>query len=146
MEDITNQQKLLKAIRLLQAHFSLPSTAPFYCQDNRIGVYDALLLLLDMAKLPDGSYQYICGNLPYSAAASKAQLINDTERYIRDIENKKIFSRSEIDCVMRCLGECIEKNAYTLTFQIIKKVKVDLEDFIDRYNSDMLIQKYRTVK
>lgn len=140
-DKICCEKDLLDAVSIMQSHFSLNSTPGYYGEDGA-RLYDALLILLERAKLKKYSYEYIAGNLGCLGLGTKEEVIAVVKNRIKEQRNKRFYSSREIELGLRCLKECMDRNAEGVGFQTTNDVTRLLSDFISIYNRNILIKKY----
>lgn len=142
VEKIHNKNKLLELINDLQLFYNINGHQFLYLIDNNVGVYNVLYKLLQEAKLPQYSYEYISGKLDFSTEARKDILLQEIATHMKDITLNSKISFCEIEYVFRCIGECIKKNTVDIAYSTFAEIKELLKYTVHIYNIRVLIEKY----
>ncbi len=138
---ITSEEELLDIVNILHSYFSLPNAKDYYGVE-RLEIYDMLLTLLEGLDLENTSYRYIASNLGNLEIHTKEEAIIFVEHLIGVQKEKRIYSANDIERVLRCVRECIERTSEELGFQTIQKMSLFLSGLIRVYNRNLLISKY----
>lgn len=141
-KDITEEDVLLTIVKDMQEYFLLKDAYHIYSSFEELGIYHGLIELLKKCNLEEGSYSFISSKLDYSTLATKDGLIKETQEYIALNNEQREFCATEIENVLRCYAECIDRKKNFMNCQSIKSIVKYLGILIDKYNRHIVINKF----
>lgn len=146
INEIQDEKTILCAVNELQQFYNIKHGKYLYIWGKRLGIYEALIILLKMAKLPEYSYKFISSKLDFSTQPTAEMLLREIKMHAEELKTKSKVSFLEIEYAFRCIGECIERNLVELSYATILEIKNLLEYTISTYNTHVLIEKYSGIK
>ena len=118
----------------------------FYSEINNCfldcsNIYQGLLLLVENAFLKKENVAYICSTLKLKNTDKITNELN-AEFYIH--LNYELSTR-EIDYILRCYIEILNKCEIRINYSQVKLLCDHLKDIVEYYNSQKLLKKYKMI-
>lgn len=140
VSDIKSIEDLYERISMLQEHFSIEAIGKDVCIDVNVGLYKGLMLLMQQYNLEKYALEYISKHLDCCEITCDSMKI--AEGIGKMILERNKYSYREIEKVLCCYMKCIRSKGGSMNYQGVTEIVEMLKCVIDRYNRDILIEKY----
>lgn len=137
LDSVKNIDDFIIVINKLQLFYSEINNCFLDCSN----IYQGLLLLVENAFLNKENVAYICSTLKLKNTDKITNELN-AEFYIH--LNYELSTR-EIDYILRCYIEILNKCEIRINYSKVKLLCDHLKDIVEYYNSQKLLKKYKMI-